>query len=94
MEPLANFMDVEVLGDDLPSNWQVITPSRPTELEQPDQGNQRERSHSRGQRVHARGTFMAAYSKGFSKPTAITQAASSSLVPTQQAGSPQEEGNG
>ena len=33
MEPLATFTDAEVLGNDLPSNWQMITPSRPTELE-------------------------------------------------------------
>ena len=39
MEPLATFMDVEVLEDNPPSNLQVITPSRPTAQEQADQGN-------------------------------------------------------
>ena len=47
MEPLATFMDPEVLEDNSPSNWQIITPSRATEPKQPDQGNQRERSCSR-----------------------------------------------
>ena len=33
MEPLATFTDADVLGDNPPSNWQMITPSKPTEPE-------------------------------------------------------------
>ena len=91
MEPLATFTDAEVLGDDPPSNWKMITLSRPTEPEQPDQGNQRKRSHSRSWRAHARGTFMAAHSMRCLKPTATTWAVSPSLVPTQKVESWQEE---
>ena len=38
MEPLTTFTNVGEIGDDPPSNWQMITPSRLTEPEQPDQG--------------------------------------------------------
>ena len=69
----------------------MITPSRPTKLEQPDQGNQRERSCFRNQRAHTRGTFMAACGVEHSKPTVTAWAASPPLAPTQQARSPQEE---
>ena len=91
MEPLATLTDAEVLEDNPPSNWQMITPSRPTEPEQPDQGNQRERSHGRKQRACARGTFVAAHGVGHSQPTVTTWAASPLLVPTQWAESPCEE---
>ena len=82
MEPLDTFMGVEVLEDHLSSNWQMIIPSRKTELAQPDEGNQRDRSHSRNQRAHARGAFTAAHSMGHSKPTVTTQAASPLPAPT------------
>ena len=72
----------------------MFIPSRPTELEQPDQGNWRERSHSRNQGAHARGMFMAACGMGHSKPTVTAQAASPSLAPTQQARSAQKECHG
>ena len=91
MEPLATFTDTEVLGDDPPSNWKFITLCRLTELKQPDQGTQRERSHSRSQRAHARGNFTVACGMGHSKPTATTWAASPSPVPTQKVESQQEK---
>ena len=90
MEPLATFTDAEVLGDNPPSNWQMITLSSPTELEHADQGNQRERSHSGNWGAHARGTFVAACGVGCSKLTFTTWAASPSLAPIQKAGSAQE----
>ena len=91
MEPLDTFMDIEVLEDNLPSNWQMFTLSRPTEPEQPDQRKWRKRSCSRNQRAHARGTFMVACSVGHSKPTVTSWAASQSLAPTKWAESPWEE---
>ena len=90
MEPLATFMDMEVLGDNLPPNWKMINPSRPTEPEWPDQGSLRERSHSRSWRAHARGTFAVTHGMGCSKPTATTWAVSPSPVPTQKVESLQE----
>ena len=83
MEPLATFTDMEVLGDTPPSNWQMVTLSRPTEPEQPDQGNQQERSCNRNWRAHTTGTFMVACGMGHSKPTVTAQAAGPSLAPTQ-----------
>ena len=78
MEPLTTFTDEEVLGDDTPSNWQLITLST---LKQLDQGGWRERSHSRNCRAHARGSFMAASSAGKSEFIATTGTVSPSPAP-------------
>ena len=72
----------------------MITLSRPTQPELPDQGNQRERSNSRHQRAHARGMFVVAHGMGISKPTVTIQEASPSPAPTQWAESPWEECHG
>ena len=91
MQPKATFTDVEVLEDNPPSNWWMITPSRPTEPAQPDEGNWRERSPSRNWMVYTRGAFTVAHGRGHSKPTVTTWAGSPSLAPNQWAESPWEE---
>ena len=75
MEPLTMFMDEEVLDDIPPSNWVKIMPSR---LAEP---TQQEYNCSRTNWACARGSFSAAYGKGWlgSHMTATAQTTSHSI---------------
>ena len=78
MELLTTFTDAEVLEDVLPSNWIKIMSSRMVE---PAPG---EHSHSRTCRTHARGSFLAAYGKGWPKAKTTDQTASQLAAPAQE----------
>ena len=60
MELLTSFTDEEVLTNDMPLHWMMITPSRPSESVEPEA--MQEQSHSRSQRAYPWGSFLVTHS--------------------------------